>query len=135
MPIHIPWDDYEIALMFEVYQKMADGMTLNAAAQELSKRLRQKAVNQGIAIDGVFRNTNGMVFYLKRTEYLFTNGKSGLSGAQKNVVKMFELYQQNPLAYQQILMEARRMAGLASPRVLHEDTSALMHYLDEQPHE
>ena len=135
MPIRIPWDDYEIALMFEVYQKMADGMTLNVAAQELSKQLRQKAINQGIEIDDVFRNTNGMVFYLKRTEYLFTNGKSGMSGAQKNVVKMFELYQQNPLAYQQILMEARRMAGLADPHMLHEDTSALIHYLDEQPHE
>lgn len=109
MPIRIAWDNFEIALMFEVYRRMEKGMSLSAAAQELSNLLRQKAVNQRIKIDEIFRNTNGMVFYLKRTEYLFTNGKRGLDGAQKNVVEMYELYQNNPQKYNEILAEAQRL--------------------------
>lgn len=115
MSIRIPWDNYEIALMFEIYQHMAMGMSLGSAAEKLSGILRQKAINQGIEIDDIFRNTNGMVFYLKRTEYLFTKGKSGLDGAQKNVVEMFELYHHNHTKYEEILVEARKLAGITAP--------------------
>lgn len=112
MPIRIPWDNFEISLMFEVYQRMKAGLPLKDAAQILSDQLRSKAVNQGLEIDNVFRNTNGMVFYLKRTEFLFTDGKAGLGGAQKNVVDMYEIYQKNPVQYQDILCQAQKLAGL-----------------------
>ena len=112
MSVRIPWDDHEISLMFEVYLKMAKGMPIKKAAQELSEQLRQKAVNQGVQIDDVFRNINGMLFYLKRTEYLFTNGRSGMPGPQKNVVRMFELYKSNPVEYRRVLREAQAIAGI-----------------------
>lgn len=114
MSLRIPWDNFEIALMFEVYQHMAMGKPLRSAAQELSGLLRQKAINQGLEIDDIFRNTNGMVFYLKRTEYLFTDGKSGLDGAQKNVVEMFDLYHHNHTKYEEILAEAQKLAGITA---------------------
>ena len=54
MSLRIPWDNFEIALMFEVYQHMAMGKPLRSAAQELSGLLRQKAINQGLEIDDIF---------------------------------------------------------------------------------
>lgn len=41
MPIRIPWDRYEIALLFHAYEHVMDGADINKEATELSSVLRQ----------------------------------------------------------------------------------------------
>lgn len=79
----------------------------------LSDQLRKKAVREGLSIDDVFRNTNGMHFYLSYAEYLFTDGRRGHYKVSKDVVRMYALYRENPAAYQEILREAHSMIGEA----------------------
>ena len=96
MAIHIPWDDYEIALLFDKYREMDGGKSLKQAANELSEQLRLKATRAGIEIDDKFRNAAGMTFYLLNAKYLFTNGESGKSEVQKSVVHLYQVMQENP---------------------------------------
>ena len=81
MPIRIPWDRFEVALLFQAYEKIVKGADLNTEAVILSETLRRLAVQKGIIIDDTYRNVNGMKMQFGNVQYLFTNGKKGLSAA------------------------------------------------------
>ena len=62
------------------------------AAKDVSKQLRQLAVEKGIAIDDKFRNENGIRLQVSCCEYAYINGKSGLhvdSGRYFNIVQTY----------------------------------------------
>lgn len=107
--MRIPWDDHEIALLFDMYEQVSTGRDIHDAATALSKMLRQKAVREGKTVDEKFRNFNGMVFYLKRAEYLFSGGRSGMADQQKSVLAMWDIYQNDQPRYQDILKEAKAL--------------------------
>lgn len=111
MPIRIPWDRYEIALLFHAYEHVMDGADINKEATELSSVLRQLAIRRNIAIDDTYRNVNGMKMQLANVQYLFTDGQKGLSGASAMIRQMFELYKANYAEYQTILKEAIELTG------------------------
>lgn len=60
MSIRIPWDKYEAAILLDGWLRIKDGIPRNEVVNLVSYQLRKKAVNQGINIDSVFRNTNGI---------------------------------------------------------------------------
>lgn len=111
MPIRIPWDRYEVVLLFSAYERVADGSDINAEATKLSETLRILAVRRGVTIDDTYRNINGMKMQLANVQYVFTDGKRGLSGASAKIRQMYELYRTNPEEYQTILEEAIRLTG------------------------
>ena len=111
MAIRIPWDCYEVALLFSAYEQVADGADYCAAAVRLSETLRALANRRGVAIDETYRNVNGIKMQLANVQYLFTDGKKGLSGASAMIHRMFELYKASPTDYQKILKEAIRLAS------------------------
>lgn len=111
MPIRIPWDRYEIALLFHAYEHVMDGADINKEATELSSVLRQLAIRRNIAIDDTYRNVNGMKMQLANVQYLFTDGQKGLSGASAMIRQMFDLYKANYAEYQTILKEAIQLTG------------------------
>lgn len=111
MPIRIPWDRYEIALLFHAYEHVMDGADINKEATELSSVLRQLAIQRNIAIDDTYRNVSGMKMQLANVQYLFTDGQKGLSGASMMIRQMFDLYKANYAEYQAILKEAIQLTG------------------------
>ena len=60
MPIRIPWDRYEVALLFSAYERVAGGLDINTEAAKLSETLRNLAVRRGVTIDDTYRHVNGM---------------------------------------------------------------------------
>lgn len=107
--MRIPWDDHEIALLFDMYEQVSGGRDIHDAAVALSKILRQKAACEGKTVDEKFRNYNGMIFYLRRAEYLFSGGHSGIADQQKSVLAMWNIYQNDQPRYQEILKEAKAL--------------------------
>ena len=111
MTIRIPWDRYEVALLFCAYERVASGADINEEARKLSGTLRVLASKRGFSIDDTFRNIAGMKMQLANVQYVFTDGKKGLSGASTMIRLMYEIYRNDPAEYQIILKEATRMAG------------------------
>lgn len=111
MAIRIPWDCYEVAFLFSAYEQVIDGADYSAAAVRLSETLRDLANRRGVSIDETYRNVNGIKMQLANVQYLFTDGKKGLSGASAMIRRMFELYKTSPTDYQKILKEAIRLAS------------------------
>lgn len=74
MAIRVPWDCYEVALLFSTYERVADGADCSTEAARLSETLRALARRRGVSIDGTYRNVNGMKMQLANVQYLFTDG-------------------------------------------------------------
>ncbi len=117
MSSRISWDCYEVALLLNSYERVAEGLDINTEAAKLSATLRNLATRRGILIDETYRNVNGMKMQLANVQYLFTDGKKGLSGASAMIHQMYELYTTNPAKYQMILEEANQMTGAPSMSV------------------
>lgn len=112
MTVRIPWDRYEVALLFSAYERVADGADISQEAARLSETLRALAIRRGASIDGTYRNTNGIKMQLANVQYLFSEGQKGLSGASTMIRQMYELYKANQAEYQIILEEAIRLTSL-----------------------
>lgn len=111
MAIRVPWDCYEVALLFSTYERVADGADCSTEAARLSETLRALARRRGVSIDGTYRNVNGMKMQLANVQYLFTDGQKGLSGASAMIRQMYDLYKTNPADYQTVLKEAIRLTS------------------------
>lgn len=111
MTVRISWDRYEVALLFDTYERVAGGSDINSEAVKLSESLRTLATRKGISIDETYRNVNGMKMQLANVQYLFTRGQKGLSGASTAIRQMYELYRTDYTEYQMILKEAIRFTG------------------------
>lgn len=111
MALRISWDRYEVALLFDTYKRITKGSDINEEAAKLSQALRGLAIRKGISIDETYRNVNGMKMQLANVQYLFTDGRKGLSGASAGIRQMYVLYKTNQKKYQAILKEAMQMAG------------------------
>ena len=84
----ISWDKYETALLIDTYWNIKRGIiTTKEAIKDLSKKLRQRAINDGNCIDDIFRNENGIKLRLAEIETIFTNGNKGLN---KKPSKLFK---------------------------------------------
>ena len=64
MSIRVPWDKYEAVILLDGWLRVKEGIPRSEVITLVSYKLRKKAVNQGVAIDSVFRNTNGINFQL-----------------------------------------------------------------------
>jgi len=110
MAIRIPWDKYETALLIDAYQKYETGeITKNDAVSRLSHALRARAEKNGVEIDPIFRNENGIIMQWSIISDLINNNKCRLHGASKIFKDMVELYQSDKNEFEKILMEAKKM--------------------------
>ena len=98
------WDKYEVALLIEAYQNIKQGrVDKNSALEELSQNLRQMAKNEGLEIDDVFRNMNGMQWQLGFIERAFQGQDYGGRTPPKIFVEMVAVYNENQQKYLSIL--------------------------------
>lgn len=89
------WDKEEAILLVDAYINMKkNNISYLAAADELSKTLRKKAILKGMKIDDAYRNQNGMKMQLQYVNYLDT-GKGLLNGS--SIVKeVYNYYKVQP---------------------------------------
>ena len=106
MAVRIPWDRYEVALLINTYERVADGADIHSEAERLSTTLRSLAIRKGLSIDDTYRNVNGMKMQLSNVQYLFTDGQKGLSGASSMICQMYKMYRSNYTEYETVLKEA-----------------------------
>lgn len=108
MAVRIGWDEYEVALLIDACNKIRDNkIDKTECVQQLSNLLRQRAKANGINIDEVFRNENGVALQMTKMEYLLTDGKKGLPGASKLYIEMAKMSKLNSDEFEKILMLAK----------------------------
>ena len=104
--IRIPWDEHEQAVLLCSLIKVLNGeLDRKRAVSEVSQQLREYAVAQGKTIDSKFRNENGIFLQMSKLEYVYTNGKSGLSVDTGWYFSVVKLYQEDRGRYKKLLGE------------------------------
>ncbi len=107
----VGWDKFETALLIEAFWKIENKQgEKQDVLLKLSESLRKRAVNQGMQIDEIFRNLNGMNLQLTNVAAAFFPNRSSM-----HRTAMFDamalLYQNDYQAFQNILREAHRQVG------------------------
>lgn len=105
----IAWNKYETALLIDSYCSVIEKKVERAEeVRRLSTILRHIAIDSGLNIDNVFRNTNGISLRMAEIHQLFVGG-----GGVKNTSALFKdmvlLYKHNYEEYEKILTEAKQM--------------------------
>ncbi len=109
MPIRIPWDKYEAALLLEYCIKIENKeLTRTEAISAVSRILRSRAISNGLEIDDVFRNENGITFQMASMESAY-KGRTILKPATKLFTQTVSMFQENHSEYNKILEEAMSM--------------------------
>lgn len=115
MSNRVSWNQYEAVLLVDTYVKVRSGvLERNDAVVQLSKSLREYGKANGIEIDDVYRNTNGINMRLSEIERLFNDGKGGLKNTSKLFIETVELYNSDKARFDALLVEARRMTNRMS---------------------
>ena len=95
----IRWSREEAIILLNALLMVLDNrMARRLAVSLVSNELRKRAVDSGLEIDAVFRNTNGINLQMNIMEYLLTDGRSGLKKTSYPVVfdEVVDLYKTNP---------------------------------------
>ena len=83
MAIRIGWDKFEVALLIDACNQVLNKkIAKSEIVIRLSAALRSRAVEQGVKIDEIFRNENGISLQMTKMDYLLTDGKIGLPGGK-----------------------------------------------------
>ena len=101
MSLRIGWDKYETALLIDACNRVAQGEAKKVLVKEVSEKLRKRATSQGVIIDDLFRNENGIDLQMTKMDYLLTDGQKGLPGASKFFAEMVALKKNNPYEYEE----------------------------------
>ena len=103
------WNLYEAAILLQAYIETLQGtMTLQEAVHNVSTQLRQMGVNNGIEVDDVFRNINGISFQIKSMESAY-KGFTVMKPASRLFSEIVCIYRNNPDRYKEVLKEAQKM--------------------------
>lgn len=111
MPNQKPWSVHEAVILLDEYLKVS----LNQGARkqsiaEVSAKLRQMAKNQGLEIDDVYRNINGITFQMASMESAYV-GHTIMKPASKLFLETVSLYKGNQEKFERILKEANNMCA------------------------
>ena len=108
MALRVPWDKQETALLIDVYLRVKNKeLSQQDAVKEVSTLLRRRAILSGMEIDDVFRNTNGITMQMKIIGGLVDDCPSSLHSATKMFNEMVALYKSDPVAFHEILIQAK----------------------------
>lgn len=108
MSIRVPWDKFEAAILLDGWLRVKEGIPRSEVITLVSYKLRKKAVNQGVAIDSVFRNTNGINFQLMSMASAFEATDMG-KAPSKLFMEVADLYHNDFASYSKLIEEAMQM--------------------------
>lgn len=106
--IRVPWDKFEAAILLDGWLRVKEGIPRSEVITLVSYKLRKKAVNQGVAIDSVFRNTNGINFQLMSMASAFEATDMG-KAPSKLFMEVADLYHNDFASYSKLIEEAMQM--------------------------
>ena len=108
MALRIPWDKYETALLIEACCLVNNGVIRRKdAISQLSKQLRQMAIDNGIIIDDVYRNENGISMQFEKVKSLIRHQPNAEKHNTKIFIEMVEMYYNDRTQFEQILNTAK----------------------------
>ncbi len=112
MALRILWDRDEALILLDGLLSVLNGEQPRLrAVKAVSEELRKRAVDKGIEIDEVFRNTNGISMQMGVMEYIYTDGEHGLK--KSSMPPLFQevvtLYKTDRPTYEKLLKEARQL--------------------------
>lgn len=116
----IAWNDYEAALLVEVYKKVHNSVVSRAeAVNTLSERLRGQQISLGISINEVYRNVAGINLQLNSIERYVSNGKEGFGPNKTSQVfaKTVELFDNDKESFSTLLAKANLLYPLIIKKV------------------
>ena len=68
--INIPWNEFEAVLLVEACSKVISGEASKSdVIPDLSCRLRERMINQGLEVNDTYRNENGIALQLSAMQY------------------------------------------------------------------
>lgn len=108
MALRVPWDKQETALLIDAYLRVKNReLSQQDAVKKVSLLLKRRAIQSGMEIDEVFRNTNGITMQMKIIGGLVDDRPSSLHSATKVFTEMVALYKSEPAAFHEILIQAK----------------------------
>ena len=143
MAMRIPWDKYETAILIDACIQVINGKTdKNSAIKIVSEKLRKRAVNNGIAIDSVYRNQNGIKMQMTMIMSMICGEEPGLYNTSKVFYEMVEMYRTEYLTFSAILKKANlQIAGVTEQNtefdklhISNQEVDAIFFHEPEDPY-
>lgn len=107
MASKVAWSRQEAAILLDGYIEVLRGeLPRSRIIKRVSADLRKMAVNNGIEIDDIFRNENGISFQMQSMESAY-RGVTVMKPATRLFVEVVALYNDNREEYEILLKEAR----------------------------
>lgn len=111
MPNQKPWSVHEAVILLDEYLKVSlKQRERKQSIAEVSAKLRQMAKNQGLEIDDVYRNVNGITFQMASMESAYV-GRTIMKPASKLFLETVSLYKADREKFERILKEANTMCA------------------------
>lgn len=108
--LKVLWDEHETAILMDFFMQYKTGRIGKAdAIGSTSKALRERAKRNGLEIDDVFRNENGIAMQMSKIEDLYAGRKGRLSKAPHVFESIVDKYVNDRSSFDKILMEAREV--------------------------
>lgn len=103
------WTIYEAAILLNGYLELNEKhLPKMRIVKRVSNELRQMAVNNGMVIDDVFRNENGISYQIQSMDSAYVGHKVYVL-ATKLFSEIVEIYRNNRQQYETILRDAKSM--------------------------
>ena len=110
MPNRVPFTEYEAVLLLDAFLQFESGKVLRKdAIGNCSAKLRRLAIANGMEIDDIYRNTNGISFQMASMESAY-RGKTITKPATRLFDETVSMYRNNRKKYEGLLKEAMLMA-------------------------
>lgn len=104
----VPWNKEEALIIVDAFYQVKKGLiTKRNAVKTVSNELRLLAIKNGIEIDDIFRNENGISMQMATLEHIYSEGETGLRSGSKLFREVMQLYSDEPEIFQNKLMEAK----------------------------
>lgn len=91
-------------------------MSRKDAIEAVSSELRARAKRNGVEVDDIFRNVNGITLQMSTMEYILTDGEKGMK--KSSMPKLFQntvaMYRNDRATYEKTLKEARNVPDTKS---------------------
>lgn len=122
MALRVDWDIYETAILLDACIQIEQGKCdRKEIIKKVSVALRNRAASNGVPIDELFRNENGITLQMSKMLFLVSSGKKGLPGAGKNFVRVSEIYKTDLLQFNEIFKTATKQIHLSEGNVMNND--------------
>lgn len=105
----LQWNIYEAVILLDGYLEVKNkNISRSKIIENVSKDLRQMAINQGIEIDDIYRNRNGISYQIQSMDSAFQGHKIYVP-ATRLFNETVRMYREEQVKYEETLRKARYM--------------------------